>query len=104
MPRHLNKCNLDRHWKPFISRCAYCDMPYLIITKAETFHEDQKFLGQLAGVEFPSLASHPSSGGSTSHLARDYFSQLDKDTVERLTALYQVDLDMFGYTSDIYTS
>ena len=100
----MNKCNLDKHWKPFISRCAYCDIPYMIIARAETFQEDQKFLGLLAGVEFTNIASHPSSGGSTRGLTRDYFSQLDRETVEQITALYKADLDMFGYTTEIYTS
>ena len=29
--RRLNKCGLDKHWKPFISRCGYCDIPYKVI-------------------------------------------------------------------------
>merc|ERR1712106_964848 len=50
--RHLTRCGMDRHWKPFISRCAYCDIPYAVIAKAESFQKDQKFIGKMAGVEF----------------------------------------------------
>ena len=50
--RRLNKCNLNVHWQPFISRCGYCDIPYKVIAKAENFAEDQKFLGKLANIDF----------------------------------------------------
>ena len=100
----MNRCRLDKHWKPFISRCAFCDIPYKVITKAETFREDQRFLGQLAGVKFAQVLTHHSSGGETVDLARRYFGQLDRQTVEQLVKLYQVDLDMFGYSADLYIS
>ena len=48
----LNNCHMNGHWKPFISRCWYCDIPYTIIVKAETLAEDQKYLGLMANVEF----------------------------------------------------
>ena len=50
--RSVNKCDLDDHWKPFIARCGYCDIPYKVIAKAENFAEDQKFIGKLANIEF----------------------------------------------------
>ena len=50
--RRLNECGLDVHWKPFISRCGYCDIPYKVIAKAENFAEDQKFIGKLANIDF----------------------------------------------------
>lgn len=49
--RRMNRCGLDKHWKPFISRCGYCDIPYKVIAKAENFAEDQKFIGKLANIE-----------------------------------------------------
>ena len=50
--RRLNECGLDVHWKPFISRCGYCDIPYKVIAKAEKFAEDKKFIGKLANIDF----------------------------------------------------
>ena len=49
-----SKCNYDVHWLPYIAKCGYCDYPFKIIAKKETFDQDQKFIGQLAGVEFSS--------------------------------------------------
>ena len=50
--QQLNNCKLDNHWKPFISRCAYCDVRYSVIAKAETIEEDQKYIGHMANVTF----------------------------------------------------
>jgi len=100
----MSTCRLDKHWKPFISRCAYCDIPYRVIAKAETFEEDQQYIGQLAGVQLEHVETHHSSGGSTRDLAKRYFQQLDRRTVDRLYALYQVDFEMFGYSPNLYLS
>ena len=118
--RRLKRCVLDVHWKPFISRCGYCDIPYKVIAKAENFAEDQKFIGKLANIDFEPfgryihtltfvklvdvsfLATHVSSGGSTKELARKYFSQLNLDTVKKLYNIYQVDFEMFGYSPQWY--
>ena len=51
----LNKCHMNVHWKPFISRCGYCDIAYNIIVKAETIAEDQKYLGLMANIEFKKI-------------------------------------------------
>ena len=52
---NLNNCRLDIHWKPFISRCGYCDIPYKVIARAENFDEDRKFIGKLANIDFKTL-------------------------------------------------
>jgi len=100
--RRLNKCGLDKHWKPFISRCGYCDIPYKVIAKAENFAQDQKFIGKLGNIDFKTVATHVSSGGSTKELAKKYFSQLSLDTVKKLFSIYKVDFEMFGYSPQLY--
>ena len=50
--QQMNNCKMDNHWKPFISRCAYCDVSYSVIAKAETFEEDQMYIGHMANVTF----------------------------------------------------
>ena len=49
------KRGLNIHWKPFINRCGYCDIPYQVIAKAEDFAEDQIFIGKLANIDFKPL-------------------------------------------------
>jgi hypothetical protein len=72
--------------------------------RAESFLEDQLYIGQLAGVQLEHVESHHSSGGSNRDLARQYFGELDRRTVDRLYALYQVDFEMFGYSPNLYLS
>ena len=95
---------MDRHWKPFISRCAYCSVPYAVISKAETFEEDKRFIGEMAGVQFEDIQAHKSSGGGTKELARKHFEQLDVQTVDQLYEFYKVDFEMFGYSPEVYRS
>ena len=49
----VNRCTINRHWKPFISSCAYCTENYTFILKAETFKEDLQFLGMTTNISFP---------------------------------------------------
>ena len=71
--RQMNKCGLDKHWKPFISRCGYCNIPYKVIAKAENFAEDQKFIGRLANIDFKPISrlTLPNSYSIKSHHCRD---------------------------------
>ena len=115
--QQLNNCKLDNHWKPFISRCAYCDVRYSVIAKAETIEEDQKYIGHMANVTFQQtgniglcklemnwflLEANKSSGGSTKELAKKYFSKLQINTVKQLYEFYKVDFEMFDYNPDEY--
>ena len=86
----------------FISRCAYCDIPYAVLAKSETFEEDQKFIGQMAGVQFENIQAHKSDGGNTKDQTRKYFGQLDKSTIDQLYKFYRVDFEMFGYSPALY--
>ena len=88
--RRLSHCRMDRHYLPFISRCAYCSVPYAVISKAETFEEDKQFIGVMAGIQFEDIQEHKSSGGGTKELARKYFEQLDRKTVDQLFEFYKV--------------
>ena len=56
--KKLTECDLDRHWRPFISRCGYCRFNYKVIAKLETFNEDRKFIGKLADVDFETIGRY----------------------------------------------
>ena len=88
---------------PFITGCDYCTVPYTVIGRLETMEEDLLYIGQMAGVQFRLEKMNPSSGGSTSDKAREYFSQLDREVVLQLYELYKVDFEMFGYSMEEVT-
>ena len=56
--RTINRCNLDKHWRPFVSRCGYCDVPYDVIATAENIAEDQKYIGHMANVTFHKIGRY----------------------------------------------
>ena len=98
----MGNCWMDAHWIPYIANCALCNIEYTAVAKLENIQEDLQFIGQMAGIEFEMIQINPSSGGSTSELAREYFSQLKKDDVKKLYELYKIDFLMFGYSPDVY--
>ena len=90
----------NRHVWPLHYKCGYCDIHYNFIGKVETMGEDVELVMERGGIDrrlFPPRL-HGSSGGRTEDLARQFFAQLDTDTVDRLYKLYQLDFDMFGYS------
>ena len=36
--------NIDVHWRPYNARCLYCDIPYNVIGRVETFEEDVQYI------------------------------------------------------------
>ena len=35
---------INEHWRPFNGRCLYCDIPYNVIGRMETFEEDVHYI------------------------------------------------------------
>ena len=44
--RHYNwPCfKINGHWRPFNGKCLYCDIPYHVIGRMETFEEDARYI------------------------------------------------------------
>ena len=36
--------SINIHWRPYNARCSYCDIPYNVIGRLETFDEDLRYL------------------------------------------------------------
>ena len=39
----------------YFSRCGFCDIPYKVIAKAESFAEDREYIGRIANVTFTTI-------------------------------------------------
>ena len=94
-------------------RCAYCDVPYDIIGKMETFDDDVRYVLSMAGLDQElNLAPPPptrdeervrlNKASGDEDRARRYFAQLDKDRKEKIFQLYKYDFEMFGYSTKGY--
>jgi len=119
-------CRLNVHWRPFVSRCAFCSTPYTVIAKAETSLEDIRYIGFLTNVTFEEKVKMNLSGDEEkkrlteersrktedtrrkgepslpSALASHYFSQVSKKQLEALYSVYRLDFKMFGYSHESY--
>ena len=91
---------VNRHIQTYWSKCALCNFNFDVIGKTETAAEDMRYIATKAGLH-DSLPTetwlHSSSGGSTSMLAKEYFSTLTKKEVEELLKYYNFDFEAFGY-------
>ena len=102
MCRVMSNCQLNVHWMPYVPQCGLCDHNYTAVGRLETMQEDLHFIGEMAGFKLNTISANPSSGGSTSKLARKYFGQLKRKEVKQLYELYRMDFQMFGYSPWIY--
>lgn len=100
-------CAIDVHWRPQYMRCLYCDIPYDVVGKVETFTEDVRFivavknLTHLIPDSVASLKSHASSKDSKSV---KFFSQLSSDQIQKLYRMYEPDFLLFDYDPNEYMS
>ena len=104
---------VDRHWNLYNFRCLYCDIPYDVIGKMESFNEDVKYIvvkQQLDGlIPLDSTVQRMKSFGSRGDKFEDgkisalsYFSSLTKLQIKRLYEVYKFDLELFDYNIDDY--
>jgi hypothetical protein len=109
---------MDKHWAPYTKLCLPCNVSYSAVLKLETLQQDADWLFPRLGLahlraswEAVAGASqgrvHGGPGGrggqGSATLARGYFALLDRETIGRLYAKYQVDFRMFGYDSQVQT-
>ena len=100
--RKLKNCKLDPHLLPYNVNCAPCNVDYKVVVKLENLAQDLPFVGEMAGVQFEMVANLNPSSGKTSELAKEYFSQIHQQDVEKLNQLYKFDFELFDYDPDIY--
>ncbi len=85
-------------------RCAYCDIPYDVIGKMETFSEDFSFLRHISRLgedsypqpEILNAVLHDKDRG------KRYLAMLDSKRRQDLFKLYKPDFDLFGYEAESY--
>ena len=41
---------MNNHWKPYLSRCAYCITNYTVVAKLDTLEDDLSFIGEIRDV------------------------------------------------------
>ena len=103
---------IDIHWMPFNHRCLFCDIPYNVIGKAESFNDDVKYVILKQNLEkFIPLNTtvlrlngkddKKQEGAKMETLK--YFSLLSKLQIDKLYEFYRLDFELFDYDGASYT-
>ena len=123
---HNSICyGVNIHWKPFNARCLYCEIPYDVIARLETFDEDIKYI-----ILKRNLTSWMNKSGIRLHKNKDpeltlpdtaniqksseirkvekkrkimkYFHELTKQQIDDLYRMYFFDFHLFNYSAKEY--
>jgi len=85
--QQVSGCKIDRHIRPYLPQCLYCDVDFDVIEQ----------LGLLNYVQHKT----PGNGDKSKRERRDkYISKLSPQMVQDLYELYKIDFEMFSY--DLY--
>jgi len=95
---------LNQHWIPVYNLCMPCLVNYTIIGRKESIEEDADFILKNIGIDDNVPNSHVSNGKSTEKTLKEFYSELDRDLLERLYKLYEMDFLLFDYSINNYYS
>ena len=95
---------LNHHWRPSNSLCAFCNINYTFISKTETFDEDRAHILRAMGINTTDIPERLNShgGGTVSNITTRLFSTLSSEVRTALDNLYRYDFEMFNYDKNLY--
>ena len=113
-----NVCfGINLHWRPFNSRCLYCNVTYDVIGTGNSYNDDMRYLilknklGHVNPVngwrnKDSNTEIEEGRAGTKQHArsieAKKYFTQLNKFTIRDLHEMYAFDFELFDYDTDGY--
>ena len=91
-------------WRPYNTHCNFCNVPYKVISKTETFEEDRSKILEMFGVEDETKKDRMNvhTGDQSQVMTRELFRNISKTVKNELLDLYQYDLAMFNYDTVLY--
>lgn len=98
----------NHHWNKIIDECYPCSIDYDIIAKVETMEYDvAPILSRLNVTEFPSLNVRRHDDQNKESFAGSKvlgnYNRLTPKLIHSLQQMYEVDMDLFGYSFDTST-
>ena len=91
----------DMRWAPVYSFCNPCQVNINTIAKVETMDEDTKYILRKIRVSKGRIDMSKKNlapdGKSASEVAGTYLKSLGSSLYEKITKMYRVDFDIFGY-------
>ncbi|XP_018009803.1 carbohydrate sulfotransferase 8 isoform X4 [Hyalella azteca] len=89
--------DIDSHWLPYYINCAPCDIKYDFTVKMESWQDDVRFV--LENFNFTSFRENERINASNAtHVALEYFKDVEPHLISSLYSAYFADFEMFGYS------
>ena len=99
----FNYAAMDMHWRPYHTHCSFCNVPYKVISKTETFDEDKsRILGMLGVEEEGGERKNVHGGDNIGDETRKCFKNITPEVKTELLELYKYEFAMFNYNTDLY--
>jgi len=94
---------MNRHWRPSNTHCAYCNIRYTVISKMETFDEDKERMLELVGLKASNRGERLNihGGDGTQNKTREWFNTISKENKTALADIFKYDFQMFHYNHDL---
>ncbi|XP_035784229.1 carbohydrate sulfotransferase 9-like [Anopheles albimanus] len=94
----------DLHWRPINDLCTPCLARYDFILKLETFPQDMRYFVNQTHLQdkIKQVQMNHSRRDNADRLIRKYFSQITRQQVFDLFAIYMIDFQLFNYSADGY--
>ncbi|XP_043213099.1 carbohydrate sulfotransferase 11-like [Amphibalanus amphitrite] len=87
---------LNIHWLPMHHQCHPCLLPYSLLGKFETMHEDAELLFKMTNITTVSLPKR-TKPSSTASITGDFVKSLTPETLRRVIKHFLLDFVLFGY-------
>jgi len=94
---------MNVHWLPFYATCPFCSHNFTVISKMETFAEDQEKLHEMLNLPFKAQSKNvrKSTELSTKDLAKLYFEDIPVEVKRKLENIYELDFELFDYSHQL---
>ena len=94
--------SFDIHWVPIYLTCKPCLVNYTFIGKTETMAKDSKAILERIGVNRSLTVANAQADGHSGAKLHQFFSDLDKELLEKLYKVYEMDFVLFGFSPNIF--
>jgi len=94
----LSLDQLDPHWLPTYLQCMPCHIHYSILGRIDTLQEDSKEILRRLKVKKQLPFTHVTQGKTSDQTVEKYYGELDRETLDRLYKMYEMDFLLFDYS------
>ena len=106
LPKKQNKGtyrDINPHWRPYNSFCAFCNINYDIVSKTETFEEDKQRAMDILGLENEQKGKRLNihGGSDIKNKTRHFFKDVSEEHIAAIVNFYKYDFLMFDYNSSL---